>query len=123
MTFDLDAFAAAWVRDWNAHDLTAILAHYADPLEFRSPLILKRGFGQNGCIRSKEELGRYFAVGLSGASDLKFDLIQTVSGVDTHAIVYRNHRGQLVVETLRLNAQGLVAWANVLYAPLKASPI
>ena len=31
-------FAEHWYAAWNAHDLTAILAHYADDVEMVSPL-------------------------------------------------------------------------------------
>src|SRR5438270_868337 len=31
------ALADAWSRAWNAHDLDAILSHYADDVEFVSP--------------------------------------------------------------------------------------
>jgi ketosteroid isomerase-like protein len=32
-------FAAAWYAAWNAHDLEAILEHYADDVEMSSPLV------------------------------------------------------------------------------------
>jgi hypothetical protein len=35
---DANAFARRWIADWNAHDLDAILAHYAPDAEFLSPV-------------------------------------------------------------------------------------
>lgn len=32
------AFASNWERAWNAHDLDAILAHFADDIVFSSPV-------------------------------------------------------------------------------------
>ncbi len=34
-----DQFADDWIRAFNAHDLPAILDHYADELAFYSPFI------------------------------------------------------------------------------------
>jgi len=31
-------FAHSWIKDWNNHDLDAVLSHYADDFEFASPL-------------------------------------------------------------------------------------
>ena len=30
-------FAEDWIRDWNSHDMDAILSHYADDFEKRHP--------------------------------------------------------------------------------------
>ena len=31
-------FTETWLRDWNTHDLDAILAHYSDDVVFTSPI-------------------------------------------------------------------------------------
>ena len=43
----------AWIADWNRHDLDAVLTHYADVLEFVSPLVTQRLARPDGTIRSK----------------------------------------------------------------------
>lgn len=92
--------AEEWVAAWNAHDLDAILSHYAETLEFTSPLIAQRLHRPDGTIRSKAELREYFALGVGAGSALKFDLLDTVPGVDSIALHYSNHRGQSVIETI-----------------------
>jgi len=100
------AIAERWVRDWNCHDLDAIASHYADDLEFTSPLVIERLGRADGTIRSKAELKSYFAVGLTPGSNLKFELIDVFPGVSSVALLYRNHRGRTVCETMSLRADG-----------------
>ena len=41
MTFeDATDFANDWIAAWNAHDLDRIVGHYAQKIEFVSPLIV-----------------------------------------------------------------------------------
>lgn len=109
--------AQEWVQAWNAHDLEGILAHYADPLEFTSPLAVQRLGRADGTIRSKAELRDYFAQGLAPGSALRFELLEAIPGVDTVALRYRNHRGQTVIEVMRLNAAGQADRVSVHYSP------
>jgi ketosteroid isomerase-like protein len=37
-TPDPRSYADAWVRAWNAHDVEAVLAHFADDVVFTSPV-------------------------------------------------------------------------------------
>ena len=115
--------AQAWLRDWNAHDLEAILSHYADPLRFTSPLVVTRTGRADGTLRSKAQLREYFAQGLRAQPGLRFELERVLAGVDSVAICYRNHRGQDVVETMRLNGEGLADLVLVHYSsPKEGSP-
>ena len=63
--FDAEAFAQNWIRDWNAHDLDAIMDHYDESIVFRSPLIAKILGDPSGEIRGRERLRSYFAKGLA----------------------------------------------------------
>jgi SnoaL-like domain len=108
--------AEAWVRDWNAHDLEAILSHYADTVQFTSPQAVRRMNVADGTLRSKSQLREYFAKGLQGQPPLRFDLADVLVGVDSIALVYRNHRSQRVVEMMHLDARGQVYRAVVHYA-------
>lgn len=107
--------ATAWLTAWNAHDLDAILDHYADPLEFTSPLVVERLGRADGTIRAKADLRAYFAMGLTAGSDLKFDLIEVLPGVSSITIYYRNHRQRSVAEVLFLDDRDKVAKAVVHY--------
>lgn len=117
--------ATAWLTAWNAHDLDAILDHYADPLEFTSPLVVERLGRADGTIRAKVDLRAYFAMGLNpgglnpggltAGSNLKFDLIEVLSGVSSLTIYYRNHRQRSVAEVLFLDDRDKVTKAVVHY--------
>lgn len=109
------AHARAWIADWNRHDLDAVMTHYADPLEFVSPLVVQRLGRSDGTIRTKAELHTYFAPSVAPGSVLQFDLRAVLCGVTSYTILYRNHRGQDVAETAFPNALGLIVRAYVQY--------
>lgn len=110
------AIARDWIDAWNAHDLERILTHYADPLEFTSPLVVERLGRADGTLHSREELRRYFAVGVGPGSALRFELLEVLPGVDSVALRYRNHRGQTVIEVMRLNREGQADRVSVHYS-------
>lgn len=110
-----EEIAADWVAAWNAHDLERILAHYADPLEFTSPLVVERLGRADGTIRTKTDLRGYFAAGIAPGSALQFELIDVLPGVSSVTLYYRNHRGRTVAETMFFDADGLVFKAAVHY--------
>lgn len=92
--------AAEWIAAWNAHDLERILSHYAEQLEFVSPLVVSRLDRADGTIRTKDELKRYFEPSLEPGSDLKFELLDVMAGVSSSTLLYRNHRDLIVAETM-----------------------
>jgi len=108
-----EADARDWIEAWNRHDLEAVLVHYAEELEFVSPLVVKRLGRPDGTIRSKDELRAYFAASLGPGSTLRFDLQAVLVGVQGYTIVYRNHRGQLVAEVAFPDSAGLIVRAHV----------
>lgn len=110
-----DCIAAEWVAAWNAHDLERVLSHYAQTLEFTSPLVVERLGRSDGTIRTRAELRDYFAVGLAPGSTLKFDLIDTLPGVSSITLYYRNHRGRTVAETMFFGPDGKITKAAVHY--------
>src|SRR5271154_2039011 len=89
-------FAAQWLDGWNAHDLEAILAHFADDVVFTSPLALRIVGGSHGVLRGKEALRAYWREGLRRNAELHFEIADLYLGVDTIVIHYRNHSGALV---------------------------
>lgn len=109
--------AADWIAAWNTHDMEAILSHYADELEFVSPLAVARLGRADGAIGTKAELRDYFAPSLGPGSDLRFELIDVFAGVSSITIHYRNHRRQRVAETAFLNGDGLATRVYVHHCP------
>lgn len=96
-TADARAFAEEWIAAWNAHDLDRIVAHYAPEIVFLSPQAEKRT--GNGRVAGIPALRAYWGPALSAQSELKFELIDVLTGFDCVTILYRNHRGQTVAET------------------------
>lgn len=94
------AFAAAWIRAWNAQDLEAVLVHYADDVVFTSPTALRVVPASGGTIRGKAALRDYWALALRGNPDLEFELVNVYTGVDTLVLHYRNQKGELINEVL-----------------------
>jgi ketosteroid isomerase-like protein len=97
---DPNAFAARWCDQWNAHDLEGLLAHFTDDVVFTSPAAI-RILGGDGIVRGKAALREYWRLGLEKIPDLRFEVIDVYSGVDTVVINYRNQAGGRVCEVLR----------------------
>jgi ketosteroid isomerase-like protein len=93
-------FSAEWLAAWNAHDLEAILAHFADEVVFTSPLALQIVDGSDGVLRGKVALRAYWSEGLRRNTELHFEIEDLYLGVNTIVIHYRNHAGALVNEVL-----------------------
>jgi len=110
-------FAAGWIAAWNSRDIDAILGHYAETLEFTSPLVIERLSRADGTIRDKAELRDYFARSLGPDSKLRFELIDVLAGVAGVTLVYRNHRGQIVAETMEIDESGRAKRVSIHHRP------
>jgi len=96
---EAQAFAAQWVKDWNAHDVDALLAHFTDDVVFTSPTAV-RLLGGDGVIRGKEALRAYWSEGIRLIPNLHFEVVGVYAGIATLVINYRNQAGGLVNEVL-----------------------
>lgn len=111
-------FADAWVDAWNAHDLDAVMEHYADEVMFWSPMIVKLLDRPTGKLEGKAELRSYFATGLAANSDLHFTLLEIFVGVDSITILFRRHDGIEVTEMMVLDeASHRVTMGRAHYGP------
>lgn len=108
------AFVDRWLTDWNAHDLEALLAHYADDVVFTSPLAGRLLPGSGGVARGKEALRSYWTAGLAALPDLRFEVLEHYVGVDALVIRYRNQNGGEVCEVLKF-AGGLIVRGHGTY--------
>ncbi|RHA42627.1 nuclear transport factor 2 family protein [Cellulomonas rhizosphaerae] len=113
-TPDPTAFAAAWVDAWNAHDVEAVLAHFADDVVFTSPVAARVLPETGGVLRGKDALRTYWTLGLTLIPDLRFSVERVFVGIDVLVIAYRNQRGNAVDEVLRF-AGGLVVEGHGTY--------
>ena len=97
--------AAAWCAAWNARDLDAIMAHYADDVAFSSPTVVARWSHADGWLRGKAKLRENFAIGVK-APALRFELVDVLLGVDAMCVIYRRETGALVSDLVEFNAHG-----------------
>lgn len=111
---DAAAFSSSWVAAWNAHDLEAVLAHFADDVVFTSPVAARILPETGGVLRGKDQLRRYWAEGLRLIPDLRFTVERVFVGIDVLVVSYRNQAGHLVDEVLRF-ADGLVVAGHGTY--------
>ncbi len=111
------AMARDWIDAWNAHDLDAVMTHYADSLEFVSPLVAQRLNRPDGTIRTKPELRDYFSQSLGPDSVLRFELQAVLVRVGSFTTCYTNHRGQSVAEIVFPDARGRIRRAYIHHAP------
>jgi hypothetical protein len=101
------SLADKWVRAWNAHDVEAVLSHFAEDVIFTSPVAARVVPDSGGVVRGKEALRAYWSLALSKVPDLHFEVVSVFVGVSTLVIAYRNQGGDLVSEVLEVK-DGLV---------------
>ena len=101
-------FAESWLEAWNAHDVDAILDHFAEEVVFTSPVASQLLDDCDGVVRGKPALREYWTEGLRRIPELHFEVEALYVGVSTLVINYRNHRGSLVNEVLRFDGELVV---------------
>jgi ketosteroid isomerase-like protein len=112
---DPQGFAEAWVAAWNAHDLEAVLSHYAEAIVFVSPNSTRFTGDPTGRVEGKAALRDYWAKALT-VGGLTFTLRGVYAGPDGVAIRYLSSRtGAEAVEVVRFDAQGLVIESAAYY--------
>jgi len=109
------AFAADWIAAWNAHDLEAVLAHYADDIVFVTPKSIPFTGDPSGRVVGKAALRDYWSRALQVAG-LHFTLRAVYAGPDGLAIRYHSSRtGADVCEVVRFDDEGLVRDSAAFY--------
>ncbi|MHB8632611.1 MAG: nuclear transport factor 2 family protein [Thermoplasmatota archaeon] len=100
-----DAFAASWFAAWNAHDLDAMMRHYAPDIEHSSPFIARYN-GDPECrpLRGEKAVRAYFGRALERNPQLRFDPLHVAVGVDSVVLGYRRMTGELALEAFWLSA-------------------
>jgi hypothetical protein len=106
---DAQTFAQTWLDAWNAHDIDAVLTHFADDADFSSPLARQLLEGSDGVLHGKAAIRGYWEEGLRRIPGLHFELVDVYSGTDIIVINYRNQRGGLVNEVLLFSGNLVVA--------------
>jgi hypothetical protein len=109
--------AQEWITAWNAHNLDAIMPHYADDVEFFSPFIVRLLDDPSGSIRGKAALREYFTKGLTRYPDLTFYLHKVLTGVNSVTLYYESINSLQAAEVMELNDAGVVVRVLAHYAP------
>jgi ketosteroid isomerase-like protein len=86
MNVDAVTFSERWVRNWNAHDVEAVLADFHDDVVFTSPVAAKLFPETRGVVRGKAALRRYWTEAVTRIPDLRFSVDGLYQGIDTIAI-------------------------------------
>jgi len=107
--------AERWYAAWNARDLDAILALYADDVEFSSPYIAALGFSQDGVIEDKNLLRAYIELALARAPAMRFVPESLCVGARGHTLIFRTDTGVRVAEHHQTDARGLIVRAEATY--------
>jgi hypothetical protein len=117
MNSEDDAFAKAWVQGWNQRDVEAVLSHYADDVEFQSPLVVRLLGEPTGTVRGKQNLREYFRKALAAfPGDLHIVVLGAYRGVNSR-LVHFEANGRRAVEVMELDATGKVRRALTLGEP------
>jgi ketosteroid isomerase-like protein len=95
--------AQDWIDAWNAHDLDRIMAHYAEDIDFWSPLIVKLMGIASGKIEGKAQLRAYFAQGLEMQPSIHFTLVKLFVGVESIVLHFHRHDGREGAEVMAID--------------------
>jgi len=91
-------FANEWIAAWNSHDLDAILSHYDENVVLTSPVAARLLNDPSGTVRGKTALRAYFRRGLEAYPDLRFELLDVMSGLSSVVLCYKNQKGTKTAE-------------------------
>jgi hypothetical protein len=101
-------FAQEWVEAWNAHDLERVLSHYTDDFEMSTPFIAAFAGEPSGTLKGKDKVGAYWQTALKRIPDLRFELLDVFTCVNSIAIYYKSVLGKLATEVFFFDQDGKV---------------
>ena len=107
-------FAHEWLDAWNKHDVDLIMKHYADSIEFCSPVVQKVLGYPKGIVQGIENLREYFSRQLKKFSTLHFQLLDVFASPQSIVLYYKINRGLLAAEVMVLNSdmKAIKVYAN-----------
>jgi ketosteroid isomerase-like protein len=108
--------AESWLAAWNRQDVDAILAHYAQDVEYVSPLAANFTHNGSGVIEGRDALRAYFVRTLGAYPDLHFELEEVFAGVASMTVIYRSVNARRIAEAMELGADGVATRVLVHYA-------
>lgn len=96
-------FAHEWLEAWNKHDIDLIMKHYADSIQFCSPVVQKVLGEPSGLVIGIDNLREYFTRQLQKFSTLQFQLLDVFTSPQSIVLYYKINRGLLAAEVMLLN--------------------
>ena len=114
---ELVALAQRWLAAFNAHDLEALLALYADDAAHTSPKLRAREPATKGEVRGKAALRAWFADAMERLPQLRYEPRHLTAMNDRVVMEYVRHNpgddALVVAEVLRVGAAGTIAESHV----------
>ncbi|MDP1602057.1 MAG: nuclear transport factor 2 family protein [Legionella sp.] len=98
-------FAHEWLHAWNTHDVDLIMTHYADSIEFCSPIVQKVLGDPKGVVYGIDNLRDYFSRQLQKFSTLHFQLLDVFTSPQSIVLYYKINRGLLAAEVMIMNSE------------------
>ena len=107
-------FAHEWLDAWNKHDVDLIMKHYADKIEFCSPVVQKVLGDPKGIVQGIDNLRDYFSRQLKKFSTLHFQLLDVFASPQSIVLYYKINRGLLAAEVMVLDTdmKAIKVYAN-----------
>lgn len=105
--------ADRWLQAWNAHDLDAIVACYAEDVDYAIPAAAAGR--EDRRLSGREELREHFVRGLELAPNLAITEESLLVGPGGFALLYRREDGHRAIEAVELDDSGLAKRARVYY--------
>lgn len=109
-------FTTEWLEAWNTHDIDRILSHYADDFEMNSPVIARRVGIQSGQLKGKDKVRDYWLGAFKEYPNLKFELVNVLTGISWVTLNYIGARGTDVAETFIFDSNGRITQVFASYA-------
>ena len=100
-------FAEKWEKSWNSHDINEIMDHYANDVIVIST-IAEKLLG-NPEVKGFEAVKSYFMKGLQAYPDLKFEVIDVLSGEESIVLYYINQNGIKAGEFMQIDSEGKIS--------------
>lgn len=97
---DVKQFVNEWLEAWNSHDIDRIMSHYSEDIEVTTPMIRLAAGIDSGTLKGKQNVREYWSKALSRLPDLRFELIEITTGVDSFAIYYHSVLGKRAIEVM-----------------------
>ncbi|HVC06673.1 MAG TPA: nuclear transport factor 2 family protein [Solirubrobacterales bacterium] len=107
--------ADRWLEAWNGRDIDAIVACYAEDVEFVIAPVVGDADPAGERLNGRQALREHFRHGLELAPNMKVTEESLLEGPGGFAVLYRREDGHRAIEAVELDEAGLVARARVYY--------